>query len=365
MNNSKLPKYQVVKEYLKRLALSEQEGFRIPTIEALNKQYGVSSTTTLKAVNELINEGHLETIQGNGTFVVKPLKDKEVSTSNNIGLFLPVLVDIHHPISSLVIRTTTSVANEHGYNIVILPEDNKQLFGPRSARFEEELHSGYYAGLLLAGLMGVEDFGRLFSYDIPFVNISNEYHDNRIYSVSMDNYSLAYSPAKYCVDKGCKNILFLPGPSSSYAVNMYLNAYKMCLRERGLELSQENIQMTDFDEGQAYDYVMKRFSSKVDIPDAVVAIDGTLARGAYYAMENLGLSIPDDVILIQGTELFSNQAMRKSVSYIDVHYDRICRKSTEKVIKLIKGEEVAETIEYVYPTLMECPRASAKQKQLI
>jgi len=365
MNNTNVPKYQIIREELRRLALSEKEGFRIPTIDALNKQYGVSTTTTLKAITELINEGHLKTIQGNGTFVVKPLKDKEVSTSNNIGLFLPVLVDIHHPMSSLVIRITTSVANEHGYNIVVLPESNKQLFGPGSARFEEELRSGYYAGLLLAGLMGVEDFARLFSYDIPFVNVSNEYHDPRIYSVSMDNYSLAYSPAKYCVDKGCKNILFLPGPSSLYAVNMYLNAYKMCLREHGLELNQENIQMTDFDEDQAYDYVMKRFSSKEDVPDAVVAIDGTLARGTYYALENLGVSIPDDVILIQGTEFFSNQSMRRSVSYIDVHYDQICRKSTEKVIKLIKGEEVTETIEYVYPTFMECPQVSAKQKQLI
>ena len=59
MNSSSIPKYQVINDDLKRLALEKGEGYRIPTISALIDQYGVSSTTVLRAIKDLTNEGLL------------------------------------------------------------------------------------------------------------------------------------------------------------------------------------------------------------------------------------------------------------------------------------------------------------------
>jgi len=362
MQEKGFPKYQILKDELRRLALSEEEGYRIPAITALIDKYGVSSTTVLRAIKDLTTEGYLTTIQGSGTFVSKPL-EKEVAVGNrNIGLIITDMVETTHPVLAKVIRAVSLTAKKYGYNIVFVVEQNNNLFGPHSAMLEEDLRSGYYAGLLLVSPLRVEDLGRLFTFNVPFVNISNEYPDERIYSVSTDHYYDAYLAMQYCARRGCKNILYISGPATMNGYRMVLSAYRTCTLEYELEMRKENFQTTDYDENQAYDIVINRYADNASRPDAIVAHDGVLARGAYHALERLGLSVPEDVILVQSGEIFTNPAMRKVVSYIDLHHEEMCSKAADKVIKLIRGQQVAERVEYVYPTLMECPAIKIESK---
>lgn len=46
-----------------------QPGHKIPTEEALTKEYGVSRITVKQAINNLVSEGYLMKFQGKGTFV--------------------------------------------------------------------------------------------------------------------------------------------------------------------------------------------------------------------------------------------------------------------------------------------------------
>ena len=363
MNSGNFPKYQIIKENLRRLALSEAEGHRIPTITDLMEKYAVSSTTVLRAIKDLTNEGCLTTIQGSGTFVSKQKKNGGMTASRNIGLVISDLVKTTHPSLAHVIRAVSLTANEHGYNIVFVIEQDERLFGPNNSRFEEDLRSGYYAGLLLVSPLLVEDLSLLFQYGVPFVNISNEYPDARIHSISIDHNLSVYLKLRYCARNGCRNILYISGPPTMNGHRMFLSAFRTCMMEYGIENCENNFQTTDYSENQAYEIVMKRFAEQENLPDAIVGHDGVLARGAYHALEKLGLKVPEDVVMVQGGEIFPNPALRKIISYLDIHMDEMCRKATEMIIKLVQGEVIPEPVEYVYPAIVECPYMKLKNTQ--
>ena len=362
MNNLNPPKYQVIREDLRKLALSEKVGFRIPTIAALNKQYGVSTTTTFKAITELINAGYLDSIQGNGTFVSKTPKQETTVGSRNIGV---VVTD---SVFDIAIRKVTLAIQKQEYNTVLVFEENDRLFGPHSNKLVQDLSSGYYDGLLLISPLGTEDINRLLTFDVPFVCIFRVSPDERIYSVLSDHYFETALSLSHCKRMGCKNILFISGPLKRRHHHTIWSAYRSFMITNDFELKDENFHNTEYRENQsydqAYDIVRTRYSCKNNRPDAIVTYDWKLANAACRALDELGIKVPDDVIMVQRGEIFTTSDMRKRVSYVDLHLDQIYQKASEMLIKLVQGEEVPEKVEYVYPTFMECPVIKAESKIL-
>jgi len=66
---SPLPKYYQLKEALRELIANAQPDQLIPSEAELCDAYQISRTTVRKALNDLLHEGLLYTVQGKGTFV--------------------------------------------------------------------------------------------------------------------------------------------------------------------------------------------------------------------------------------------------------------------------------------------------------
>lgn len=67
----KVPKYYALKSYILKMIDREEYGIdqAIPSERTLIDQFGISRITVRKAIDELVNEGHLYRLQGKGTFV--------------------------------------------------------------------------------------------------------------------------------------------------------------------------------------------------------------------------------------------------------------------------------------------------------
>lgn len=72
MTNPPIPKYFQVQEILRQKVLNLSEGDQIPSELELCQMFQVSRITVRKAVEGLVQEGMLVTIQGKGTYVAKP-----------------------------------------------------------------------------------------------------------------------------------------------------------------------------------------------------------------------------------------------------------------------------------------------------
>ncbi|AEF24891.1 GntR family transcriptional regulator [Streptococcus parauberis] len=81
----KKPKYQIIKEDLSNLILSQhyKRGDRFFTESELIEKYQVSSITVIRALKELEKEGYITRKQGLGTFIENTTKDRLVHFSYN------------------------------------------------------------------------------------------------------------------------------------------------------------------------------------------------------------------------------------------------------------------------------------------
>ena len=95
MNDSK---YKSLIETLKSNILSGKYGVGkpFPSVRALIKRFGLSNTTVLHALDELVHQGLISRKQGRGTFVTNQ------GTTRKIGLIVPgvACTDFFQPIVS-------------------------------------------------------------------------------------------------------------------------------------------------------------------------------------------------------------------------------------------------------------------------
>lgn len=79
------PKYEEIKQDIVQKILSKelQPGEKVSSEAELKTQYNVSSTTVVKALNELVSEGYVFRVQGKGTFVSKASRGMSVKYYEN------------------------------------------------------------------------------------------------------------------------------------------------------------------------------------------------------------------------------------------------------------------------------------------
>lgn len=80
-----IAKYEEIKQDIVKRILSKefQPGQKISSEADLKSKYNVSSTTVVKALNELVSEGYVHRIQGKGAFVTKALRGSTVRYFEN------------------------------------------------------------------------------------------------------------------------------------------------------------------------------------------------------------------------------------------------------------------------------------------
>lgn len=80
-----MSKYAEIKEDIIRKILAKElkQGQKISSEAELKALYNVSSTTVVKAMNELVSEGYIYRVQGKGTFVTKALRGSTIKYFEN------------------------------------------------------------------------------------------------------------------------------------------------------------------------------------------------------------------------------------------------------------------------------------------
>ena len=337
---------------LKSLAIEKEDGYRVPTIKKLSKIYGASLTPISRALRELCDEGYLECIPGNGTFVRKGNGKKYKEDIRNIALFLDRQVELTHPYYSELIHSIVSVADEHGYNVMMIPLKQTYLFSPENDTFIERFHRGFYSGMILAAPVQPEDIDCLLNSDVPFVNINEEYCDERFSSILIDRSDLVFKMMGCCVDRGRKNILFIGANHGQNGDYVVFGAYQTFLKAYDLEGQNGSFVYSHWKVNDAYSIVMEKFGpTENNKPDAIVTLSGRTAYGAYCALRELNIRVPEDVMVVQGNSVFMEPEMKDKVPFIRVDVARWCRKAVDVLAKKIEGETVINKKVYIKPSL--------------
>ncbi len=275
--------------------LARELGVSVSTVSrALNDSYEVSPEMTQR-VKALAREWNYRP----NPFALSLLKN----TPRVIGIIVPNIVTHFY---SSIIDGITGVARRAGCSVIIMSSYEQY---EQECQCVKDLVNMRAGGVLACVSEETTDFSHflfLEEMDIPLVFFDRVLMPERFSSVVSDNRASAKRATLHLLHSGAKSVAFLGGPEHLAIVSQRRDGYVDALKETGMSVRPEMMvckRMT-YEEGR------EGCAALLDLPnppDAILAMNDTLAFAAMKEIKSRSLTIPEDVSLIGYTdELHSN-----------------------------------------------------------
>jgi len=221
--------------------------------------------------------------------------------SHTIGV---VVGDIENPHFGLATRGITDTAKKAGFNVILIntDEDVSAEVDAVQVLLDKRVDGFIVApasSLSTTHLQRVQDSGR------PLVLLDRGAKGLTAQALAVDMTDIAYESTRYLIDAGHRRIAFISTLKTdvpfaegivldSSQIAERLDGMRRALGEVGLELSGELVRLNAGDAGSIRG-LTREVLQMPDPATAVVASDSLIALSVIEAIQELGLSIPDDV----------------------------------------------------------------------
>lgn len=216
-------KYRKLVDTLKGNILSGRygNGNPFPSVRALIRRYGLSNTTVLHALDDLVHQGLISREQGRGTFVISQ------GASRKIGLIVPDIAQTEF--FSLIVREVSSLAQAKGYALLFgeIASDDAKTRARAAERLAKDFVRQGVSGVVFQPIEFLRDSEavnrRILSiFDaarIPVVLCDCDFVSPLKRSgydvVGINNVKAGYAMWQYLYGVGAKDIRFLMRPYAS------------------------------------------------------------------------------------------------------------------------------------------------------
>lgn len=221
--------------------------------------------------------------------------------SNTIGV---VVGDIENPHFGLATRGITDAAKKSGYNVILINTDEEQAAEVDAVRV---LLDKRVDGLIVAPASSVETahLRQVRESGRPLVLLDRAAEGLDAETFAVDMGGISYESTKHLIAAGHRRIAFVSTvrTNAPYVAGMKLDSSQISDRLDGIHRAFDEAglpQPTDLvrlNAGDA-DSIMRITRELLHDPDpatAIIASDGLIALSVVEAVQNLGLSIPEDV----------------------------------------------------------------------
>ena len=294
---------------------------------ALNNRPGVNAETRQKVLRAA------ETLEYAPNTIARGLV---MQKSHTIGL---VVTDIENPYFGSVTRCIDEHIRHKGYKL-ILSVSNDML------DLEEEILFTFIRhrvdGVIIVPVLTElrQDFAvfeSLTRYKIPYVLTTSFYPGLESHVVMADLKEGAYCMTKYLLDLGHRNILmFTTSDPDVIPSKLRIDGYVKAFHDAKLTPRQEFIVRCDrpnFFNGYSN---AKRILHE-ERPDAIIAINDTLALGIKKAAIELGLVIPDDLSIAGYDDVIFSSISQTPLTTVRQNIPEICSETVRTLMSLIES----------------------------
>lgn len=273
---------------------------RLPSRNALAKQYNAARTTIERSISELIGEGYLYAKDGSGTYVsgerAASAAHMPRSAFRSVGLIIP---DIRHDTYPGILRGVEDIMNRHDINLVICNTDNQTE--KQAGYLNKMIDLGIHGLIIVPAIIGHTDlnlFGKLRDAGTPIVFCNRGIEGVEAPKVVSNNFYGAYAAVKHLIGNGCKNIAYISRPAYSTSYERY-QGYTSALAEAGMNLDDRLVlfEPTFDTERPGYDSATQLLESGVT-PDGIFCFNDGIAKGACEALGEKGLIVGKDVLVV-------------------------------------------------------------------
>lgn len=250
---------------------------------------------------------------------------------HTIGLLVP---KIDNPffanIASIVIRE----ADKYTFPVMLIDTGENPVEEENAL---EMLLSRNVDGIIAAPSSETPDKFLKMSEHMPVVLIDRYFEDTNLTYVATDNYKGAYDATKLLIGAGHQDVLCLQGAPLSITSRKRVQGYSDAMTEAGLA-DKIVISGNEYSVQSGYIETRLRLMSKKS-PTAILACSSTIMLGAMKAINENGLTIPDDISIISFDNNVFLDYLNPPITRIAQPIEHIGMVATKLLIDSILGTE--------------------------
>lgn len=247
--------------------------------------------------------------------------------SMTIGIIMP---DISNPYFAAMFSEFEKAAHEAGYSVILC----NTFFSSADAEIMEIRELDYFQMMLdkkVDGVLVVGGQADLFDVsskyraalksmasNVPVVVLGNPIDGIDCRFVQRERGQGVFSAVSYLASLGHKRIAFVGGEDGVGITDARLNAYRDALEALQLSKSPELIMLSDYYAPDGYRATRALINSKTSFT-ALLAINDNIALGAYRALADAGLCIPQDVSVISCDQFYTAEYQVPRLTSVDQH----------------------------------------------
>jgi len=310
---------------------------RHTTQKDIAEKLGVTRVTVSKALNDYpdISESMRRKVRQvaveAGYIVDHGARSLQQRKTNTIGVVIP---EVSNSFFSFVIHGIMDAAATHGYRVILTVSRENPTIERQNVL---TLLSHRIDGMLVAISKDTDDaseFEPVRKMDVPLVFFDRTINDSGFSSVRIDDRRAARQIVEFAIAHGYRNIAHLAGSQTVAIGRERLAGYEEALQNHNIALRKEWIVAGDFDRLSGYTG-LKRILGMKDLPEIVFAANDRIAQGAYAAIKEAKLRIPDDIgVIALGHSEFA-EILSPSLTIIDSPPDILGSKAMEILVSEI------------------------------
>lgn len=315
------------------------------TLKHIAEALGVSAMTVSRALNDRdnVDEKTKQRVRKKAhSMGYTPNKVAQSLVSRKTHTIGVVIPEITHAFFPEVVRGIEEVAYKSGYQL-FLTNANEQF--DREKESIETLRSQRVDGLLISSSLTREDYtfyeriisggGKVVFFDRCIENIGAS-------CVSVNDRESARNITEHLIKKhGYKKIAHLSGPQKVSIGRERLQGFMDAMNAQQVPMHDKWIEQAGFREDTGYEAMWKLLqNNSSDLPQAVVAVNDPTAIGAIDAINELGLSVPEDIAIVGFTDDIRSPLLEVPLTTVHQPAYEMGQRAAEKLIEEIENDDV-------------------------
>jgi LacI family transcriptional regulator len=249
--------------------------------------------------------------------------------TNIIGIVVP---SMDSSFMSDVVHGIGMVLEQSGLDLLLFtdhvkPHQERMFFASR----------GLVDGLLLVLPLSLERYNQTqLQNPLPMVVIEPITKDVNVPVVSSENYLSSRKAIEHLLELGHTRIGMIGGEPSIKSSHIRLQAYKDALKAAGIAINENLIRDGDFTQRRGF-VATNELLDLEQPPTAIFAANDLAAFGAYDAIKNRGLRIPEDISVIGFDDIFQASQVFPPLTTVRQPASEMGMAGTRVLLSMIQG----------------------------
>lgn len=291
----------------------------------LNNSKAVSKETRKKVQEAILRLGYRPNA------IARSLKSQRTKV---LGL---VTFDLTDSFFTLVTAGAEAEARRQGYRLMLSSLERNPQDEPDFIRMLVERQVDGILVIRESIEIPNDPLSGLLNIEIPIVAIGYHPMHPNLEIVDIDNVDGGYQATRYLLMQGHRRIAMITGPYNHKSAKARIEGYRIALQDYGINYDPEYVIEGDWKPKSGY-LAMNNLLKKKDQFTAVFVQSDEMAVGAYKAVYEAGLKIPQDISIIGYDDLVIAEFLNPPLTTIKQPIFQIGELSVQLLIKKINQE---------------------------